>query len=91
MEWIWDNEKAAGNLAKHGIGFDAAVLVFDDPWHLSEPDPHPDDDRWRTIGMVDSETLFVVHTLIEPDGNGRIISARLASRMERRRYEEGSH
>jgi uncharacterized DUF497 family protein len=38
------------------------VYVFDDPLLLSEPDPHPEEDRWRVIGQVRMTTLFVVHT-----------------------------
>ena len=86
MEWIWDEQKARANLAKHDIFFEVAVRVFDDPRQLSEPDPHPDGDRWRTIGMVNASTLFVVHTIMEADGTGRIISARKATRLERRQY-----
>jgi uncharacterized protein len=91
MEWTWDKRKADANLAKHDVYFETAVLVFEDPWQLSEPDPHADDDRWRTIGMVESATLFVVHTLVEADGTGRIISARKATKIERRQYEQAIH
>lgn len=91
MEWTWDPRKAAVNLAKHDVFFEIAVLVFEDTWHLSEPDPHYDDDRWRTLGMVNATTLMVVHTLIEAGGTGRIISARKATKSERRKYEHGRH
>jgi uncharacterized DUF497 family protein len=90
MEWTWDPRKAAANVVNHGIPFELALVVFDDPMHLSEPDPHPDGDRWRTIGMAGFATLFVVHTLAEADPEeGRIISARKATPNERKRYEEG--
>jgi uncharacterized protein len=90
MAWDWDHAKAARNYEKHGIRFELAELVFDDPMHISEPDPHPDGDRWRTMGMVGYATLLVVHTLIEPDlDEGRIISARKAEPHERRHYESG--
>jgi uncharacterized protein len=85
--WVWEAEKAKRNLAKHGVAFDAASLVFDDPMLISEPDPHPDEDRWRVIGRVRLATLFVVHTVVEPDGTGRIISARRATASERKRYD----
>lgn len=85
--WDWDDDKAQANLAKHGIAFATAVLVFEDPLALTEPDPHPDQDRWRTIGGAGVSVLFVVHTVLEPDGSARIISARKATRAERRRYE----
>ena len=89
MEWTWDADKARRNLEKHGVSFEAASLVFDDPMLISEPDPHPDEDRWRVIGRVRMTTLFVVHTVIEADGTGRIISARRATPRERKRYETG--
>lgn len=88
MEWTWDAAKARANLAKHGVSFEAAVLVFDDPMVLVSPDPHPDDDRWQAIGRVGLGTLFVVHAIVE-EGAGRIISARRATPSERKRYEDG--
>jgi uncharacterized protein len=88
MIWMWDADKAKANFEKHGIPFEAAVLVFDDPMLLSEPDPHPDGDRWRVIGRVWMTTLFVVHTVFD-EGGGRIISARRATANERRRYDVG--
>ena len=91
MNWVWDKKKARINLAKHDVFFEIAVFVFDDPRQLSEPDPHPDDDRWRTIGMVDATTLLVVHTIADDHGPGRIISARKATRRERKRYEQFRH
>ncbi len=94
MRWTWDPDKAAANRAKHGLSFETAVLVFDDPLHASKPDPHPDEDRWQTIGLVGPVLLVVVHTW--PDDSeggepvGRIISARKATARERKAYEEGS-
>jgi uncharacterized protein len=90
MDWTWDPRKAAANLAKHGVSFQTAVLVFDDPLQFSRPDPHPDGDRWQTIGVINATTLFVVHAWIDDDGFGRIISARKATPRERRLYEENA-
>jgi uncharacterized protein len=87
-EWIWDANKAKSNLQKHGVSFEAAVLVFDDPMLLCEPDPHRDGDRWRVVGRAWMTTLFVVHTVFE-EGGGRIISARRATPAERKRYDNG--
>jgi uncharacterized DUF497 family protein len=39
VRWIWDPDKAAANRTKHGLSFETAVLVFDDPFHASKPDP----------------------------------------------------
>jgi len=77
------------------LSFETAQRVFDDPLHASKPDPHPDGDRWHTIGLVGSVLLLVIHTWPEAEGEGgepigRIISARKATARERRAYEEGS-
>ena len=94
MRWIWDPDKAAANRTKHGLSFETAVLVFDDPLHASKSDPHHGD-RWQTIGLLGSVLLLVIHTLPEGDFEanaavGRIISARKATARERKVYEEGS-
>lgn len=82
------------NLAKHHIAFSEAALVFEDPLHRSMPDPHPDGDRWQTIGCVGPALIFVVHTLpvkgeSESGAIGRIISARSTTSIERPAYEDG--
>jgi uncharacterized protein len=92
LRWTWDADKAAVNRVKHGLSFETAALVFDDPLHASKPDAHPDGDRWRTVGLVGPVLLLVVHTwpeAAEGDEVGRIISARKATAHERRIYEEG--
>ena len=95
MEWSWDDRKARSNLAKHGVLFETAVLVFEDDHRISDPDPHADEDRWRTVGMVGPVTLMVVHTWTGADELGRIISARKATPAERRAYKrlrfQGDH
>jgi uncharacterized DUF497 family protein len=89
MAWAWDPRKDAANRAKHGVSFELAKEIFNDPLHLSVPDLHPDGDRWVTIGRAGPVMLLVVHTLLEPElAFGRIISARRATRDERKRYEE---
>lgn len=92
MQWTWDPKKAASNRAKHGVSFETAVLVFDDPLHASILDPHSDGDRWETLGLVGPVLLLVVHTWSEAEGVepvARIISARKATAYERKVYEEG--
>ncbi len=94
MRWTWDPDKAVTNRLKHGLSFETAVLVFDDPLQVSRPDAHPDGDRWHTIGLVRPVLLLVVHTCTEDSEDdeqvGRIISARKATAGERKAYEEGS-
>lgn len=85
MQFEWDEEKAAANLKKHKIDFRDAVLVFNDPYRIEFYDAaHSfEEDRYNTIGAVE-DVLFVVYT--ERGIKTRIISARLATREERRRY-----
>jgi uncharacterized protein len=95
VRWTWDLNKAAVNRVKHGLSFETAVLAFDDPFHASKPDLHPDGDRWHTIGLVGSVLLLVIHTWPETESEegelvGRIISARKATAHERKAYEEGN-
>jgi len=95
VRWTWDPDKAALNRVKHGLSFETAVLVFDDPLHASKPDSHPDRDRWHTIGLVGPVLLLVIHTWPEAESEagepiGRIISARKATAHERKAYEEGN-
>ena len=82
-------DKNRDNKRKHGLSFDTAQLVFDDPHALSRPDPFVDEERWQTIGVIGPVTVFVVHTWPESDNEpGRIISARKATAYERKAYEE---
>ena len=90
MEFEWDSKKAARNLAKHGVPFAEAATVFGDPLALTFPDlDHSDDeDRCLTFGCsVENRLLVISHT--DRDSLTRIVSARLATRNERRIYEEG--
>jgi len=94
VEWTWTEEKNRINKRDHGLSFETAKHVFDDPLALSRVDPHPDGDRWQTVGVVGTIALFVVHTWPEAEPVteseiGRIISARKATSYERKAYEEG--
>ena len=94
LRWTWDKAKNEANLRAHGIGFEAASLVFDDPLSATLEDPYPHEGRWRTIGMVGTQVVMVVHTWPEFDtqagqDTGPIISARKATKHERETYEEG--
>jgi uncharacterized DUF497 family protein len=97
LRWIWDEEKNRANRRDHKVSFETAQLVFDDPLAITVPDPFPGEERWRTVGSpspVTGVVLFVVHTWPEVDEGGeeigRIISARKATRNERRAYEQGN-
>ena len=93
MRWIWDQRKNRTNLRDHGLSFETAVLTFDDVLAISKLDPASEEERWLTVGRVEGVTLLIVHTWPEEDASGeavgRIISARKATRHERKAYEEG--
>ena len=95
MRWTWDANKNRINKRKHGLSFETARLVFDDPLMVHRPDPHEDEERWHTIGMIENVAVIVAHTWPKPEPGtgvelGRIISARKATPHERRAYEEGN-
>jgi uncharacterized DUF497 family protein len=93
MRFVWDETKNRANKVKHGVSFETARRVFDDPLHLSIPDRREHgEERWATFGLVGPLVLLVViHTHVEQNGEEiiRIISARKATRGERAHYEEG--
>ena len=93
MRWTWDPRKDRLNRRDHGLGFETAMLVFDGILAASKPDLSADEERWQTMGMVRNVVIFVVHTWPELDESGkktgRLISARRATRHERKAYEEG--
>ena len=85
----WDSEKAETNLIKHGISFEEAATVFYDLLSLTVPDPvHSDEEnRFIITGFSDKQRqLVVVHT--DRGDKIRIISARLATSSEKRKYEQ---
>jgi uncharacterized DUF497 family protein len=90
LQFEWDTRKAAENLSKHGVSFHEAATVFDDPLAITYPDPdHSEDEsRWLTFGVsAEGRLLVVAHT--EGGDTIRIVSARRATRNERKIYEEG--
>ena len=96
MQFTWDERKSRANQKKHGVSFETAALVFDDPYHLSTQDREVEGElRWQTIGTVKArQILLVAHTLSESVNEGmeeviRIISARKATLQERSIYAQG--
>jgi hypothetical protein len=88
VQITWDPNKAAANLEKHDVDFQDAATVFTDPVSTTFPsiDHSDDESRFLTIGeSTKGELLVVAHT--EDDDIIRIISARRATRQERRFYE----
>lgn len=90
MEFEWDDEKAVSNLSRHGVSFDDARTVFEDPLATTVIDPdHSDYEvRWLTTGLSGRGRVVIVwHT--DRDDAVRVIGARLATPAERRTYESG--
>jgi uncharacterized DUF497 family protein len=93
LRWTWSEAKNKANKLKHGLSFETAQLVFDDPHAISRRDPFPEEERWQTVGMIGYVVIFVVHSWPEDHQNngeelGRIISARKATKQERNAYEK---
>lgn len=90
MEFKWDENKAAKNLAKHGVSFEEAKTVFDDPLYVDfyDPDHSVDEERYLIVGESDRRRLLIV-SYTERRNSIRIISARVVTRAEREAYEEG--
>lgn len=83
----WDEAKNAQNRAKHGVAFEEATTIFDG-LVLTREDDRRDygETRWLSMGLLAGEMVIVVaHT--KRHGRIRIISARPASRTERKIYD----
>jgi uncharacterized protein len=93
-EFDWDPQKARVNLAKHGVTFEQALRVWDDPDYVVYPEEVVDQEqRWHAIGRVGLVTVLLVVHIYRGDHDNehvRIISARKATPRERRIYESES-
>jgi hypothetical protein len=90
MEFKWDEKKAAANLADHGVSFDEAKTVFDDPLFVDfyDPDHSYDEHRYLIVGESRQGRLLIV-SYTERGESVRLISAREVTLSERKAYEEG--
>lgn len=86
----WDPAKAAANLVKHGVSFEEAASVFQEPLAYTFPDPDHSvgESRHITFGLSYAGRVLVVSSTERPGGL-RVISARKATRHERGIYEQG--
>jgi uncharacterized DUF497 family protein len=90
MEFEWNLAKAASNRQKHGVSFEEAASAFGDPNAITFDDPAHSvgEERWLTFGYsTDGRLLVVSH--VERGKRVRLISAREATKHERKIYEEG--
>jgi len=92
----WDREKNLKNQRRHGVSFEVAKLIFNDPNILSWIDTRFDynEERWISLGSVQGVTILVVAHQVKEDKDGkeiiRIISARAASRSQQSTYLRGN-
>lgn len=90
--FTWDSGKAALNMVTHGITFEQACDVFFDPFYWMGLDLEEHEERWDIVGYSTlvgrDRPLFVVAVEKKEEDAWRIISARYATPVERRRYEE---
>lgn len=88
-QFQWDDLKAAANLAKHGVSFEAARESFKDPFALEwTDDGEHGEERSVMLAALEGRILFVAYTM--RGDSTRIISARFALPFERRKYHEQS-
>jgi uncharacterized DUF497 family protein len=90
VEFEWDEEKAAANLANHKVSFNEAKTVFDDPLYVDfyDPDHSYDEHRYLIVGESHQGRLLIV-SYSERGDSVRLISAREVTAAERKAYEEG--
>ena len=93
LRFEWDPVKAQTNQRRHGVSFEDAMHVFEDSFALFEPDcaDGGGEVRWQAVGVAGgAAVLLVAHTVREEGGDEmvRLISARRATRKERRLYEQ---
>lgn len=91
LRFQWDENKNESNIVKHGVSFDEASTVFDDEEaiFISDPDHSVGEERFLLLGLSSREKILVVcHCYRENDEVIRIISARPATKNEKRQYNE---
>jgi uncharacterized protein len=90
MKFEWNTNKAVSNLSKHGVSFNEAKTVFDDPLYVDfyDPDHSDDEERYLIVGESNQGRLLIV-SYTERKDSIRVISAREVTRSEREEYEEG--
>jgi len=92
MNCAWDENKNQLNIQDHKLSFEVAQRVFDDPLHISRQDRVEDgEERWQIVGQIAGRYIVLVAHTYPGTEDVRLISARKATRKERRGYEEGTY
>jgi uncharacterized protein len=89
MKFEWDEKKAKANLAKHKVSFDEAQTLFDDPLFLifADIDHSFEENRFIIMGESNNGRLLAV-SFTDRESIPRLVSARTATPLERKNYEE---
>jgi uncharacterized protein len=89
LQFDWDSTKAEANKVKHGVSFEEAITVFADPLARIFEDPqHSETERREIIIGRSAKQNLILVSFVEEDDRVRLISARKATRTERKEYEE---
>jgi uncharacterized protein len=89
LQFEWDSTKAEANKVKHGVSFEEAITVFADPLARIFEDPqHSETERREIIIGRSAKQNLILVSFVEEDDRVRLISARKATRTERKEYEE---
>ena len=90
MEFEWDDNKAKSNFSKHGVSFEEAKTVFNDPLYVDFYDPNHSQEEHRYIIIGESsQGRILLTSYTERQDKIRIISSRQVTKNERQAYEEG--
>ncbi|MDJ0728675.1 MAG: BrnT family toxin [Crocosphaera sp.] len=90
MEFEWDENKARQNLSKHGVSFEEAKTIFDDPLYVDfyDPDHSDNEERYLMVGQSNRGRILIL-SYTERENRIRLISAREVTPNERKAYEQG--
>ena len=88
LQFEWDSKKAEANNVKHGVSFEEAITVFADPLARIFEDPEHSETERREIIIGHSNKQNLILVSFVEDDRVRLISARKATRTERKDYEE---
>ena len=90
MQFEWDENKAKQNLSKHGVSFEEAKTIFDDPLYVDfyDPDHSDNEERYLMVGQSNRRRILIL-SYTERGNRIRLISAREVTPNERKTYEQG--
>lgn len=89
LQFEWDRNKAKENLSKHGVSFEEAMTVFADPSaRIFDDEAHSGDERREIIIGHSTKPQLLLVCFVEAKERVRLLSARKATRLERKDYEE---